>query len=124
MRQIDKMITLNLGDEKREFRLRKPDAFSGVEILRLLMRLQDKNPEARPTVMDLVGSLSRDEMKSVMTSCLNNVFVMLPAGPNPVMTENEWSWPDLQYDSKACFDLLLEEITWALEGFFVAGESK
>ena len=123
MKQIDKMITLDLGGEKKDFRLRKPDAFSGVEILRLLMRLQDRNPEARPTVMDLVASFSADELKSVMTSCLNHVFVMLPAGPNPVMTEDEWSWPELQYDAQSCLELMLEEISWALEGFFVAGGS-
>lgn len=123
MKQIDKMITLDLGGEKKDFRLRKPDAFSGVEILRLLMRLQDRNPEARPTVMDLVASFSADELKSVMTSCLNHVFVMLPAGPNPVMTGDEWSWPELQYDAQSCLELMLEEISWALEGFFVAGGS-
>ena len=123
MRQIDKIITLTIGDETKDFPLRKPDAFSGVEILRLLMRLQDRNPEIRPTIMDLVASFSKEELKSVMTSCLNNIFVMLPAGPNPIMTDNEWTWTELQYDARTCMELMLEEISWALEGFFVESGS-
>ena len=63
------------------FRLTKPDAFSGVEILRRL----------------------------------------LPAGPHPVMTGTEWSYPELKHDTVSCMKLVLEEITWALEGFFGGG---
>ena len=42
MRQISKDIQLTIDDSPQGFRLTKPDAFSGVEILRLLLRLQDR----------------------------------------------------------------------------------
>lgn len=123
MRMIEKDLSLEVDGQKMNFRLKKPDAFSGMEILRLLIRLQDQRPEAKPTVVDLVFSFSSDELKSVMMACLNHVYVLLPAGPNPVMTQNEWTFPEIQYDLKACLSLLIEEIAWTLEGFFAAGGS-
>ena len=42
MRNITKDITLTIDGSPQGFRLTKPDAFSGVEILRLLLRLQDR----------------------------------------------------------------------------------
>ena len=46
MRNITKDITLTIDGSPQGFRLTKPDAFSGVEILRLLLRLQDQWGEA------------------------------------------------------------------------------
>ena len=40
MRIITKDIQLPIGGSPQSVRLTKPDAFSGVEILRLLLRLQ------------------------------------------------------------------------------------
>ena len=124
MRTIDKTITVKIDDHPVDFRLRKPDAFSGVEILRLLMRLQDQKQDENPTVYDLVLSFTEEEMRSVMKSCLNHTYVMLPAGPNPVMTGDEWAYPEISHDMSVCMKLMLEEITWTLEGFFVAGGLK
>ena len=121
MRKISKEITLTIDGSPQGFRLTKPDAFSGVEILRLLLRLQDTRPDASPSVLDLITSLSGDELHSVMTSCLNHVSVLLPAGPNPVMTGSEWGYPELKHDTVSCMKLVLEEIAWALEGFFGGG---
>ena len=176
MRKISKEITLTIDGSPQGFRLTKPDAFSGVEILRLVMRLQDQwekagrnvgddhsssgrtrnesnkltfhqpssatgggfetplvpTPTAEverrkpplvptPTVLDLITSLSAEELRSVMTSCLNHVSVLLPAGPNPVMTGSEWGYPELKHDTVSCMKLVLEEIAWALEGFFGDG---
>ena len=93
MRIITKDIQLPIDGSPLSFRLTKPDAFSGVEILRLLLRLQDqwdggtrgrfsqlheretREPSpafqpASPSVLDLITSLSSDELRSVMTSCL------------------------------------------------------
>ena len=42
MRTITKDIQLTIDGSPHGFRLTKPDAFSGVEILRLLLRLQDQ----------------------------------------------------------------------------------
>ena len=122
MRKKSKDITLTLDGNPQGFRLTKPDAFSGVEILRLLLRLQDQS-QTSPTILDLITSLSSDELRSVMTSCLNHVSVLLPAGPNPVMTGSEWGYPELKHDTVSCMKLVLEEIAWTLEGFFGVGGS-
>ena len=121
LRRISKDLSLTIGGNPLSFRLTKPDAFSGVEILRLLLRLQDARPEENPSVLDLITSLSSDELRSVMTSCLNHTEVLLPAGPHPVMTGSEWGYPELKHDTISCMKLVLEEITWALEGFFGEG---
>ena len=122
MRQISKDISMSIDGSQQAFRLTKPDAFSGVEILRLLLRLQDQ-AQTSPTILDLITSLSTDELRSVMTSCLNHILVLLPAGPNPVMTGSEWGYPELKHDTVSCMKLVLEEIAWALEGFFGEGGS-
>ncbi len=121
MRQITKDIQITIDGSLQGFRLTKPDAFSGVEILRLLLRLQDTRPDASPSVLDLITSLSGDELRSVMTSCLNHVSVLLPARPNPIMSGPEWGYPELKHDTVSCMKLVLEEIAWALEGFFGEG---
>ena len=156
MRQITKDIQLTIDGSPQGFRLTKPDAFSGMEILRLLLRLQGEPPatagggcfaggevnrskrapqcgvaptevaeaagaERSYTVLDLITSLSSDELRSVMSSCLNHTEVLLPAGPHPVMTGSEWGYPELKHDTVSCMKLVLEEITWALEGFFGDG---
>ena len=121
MRTITKDIQILIDGNPQGFRLTKPDAFSGVEILRLLLRLQDARPEENLSVLDLITSLSSDELRSVMISCLNHIEVLLPAGPHPVMTGSEWGYPELKHDTVVCLKLVLEEIAWALEGFFGDG---
>ena len=140
MRTITKDIQILIDGNPQGFRLTKPDAFSGVEILRLLLRLQGEpsatagggcfaggevaeaaGAERSYTVLDLITSLSSDELRSVMTSCLNHTEVLLPAGPHPVMTGSEWGYPELKHDTVSCMKLVLEEIAWALEGFFGGG---
>ena len=130
MRQITKDIEITMDGSRVGFRLSKLDAFSGVALLRLMMRLENReksNPEQEqaqdPTLLDLIASLSEEELKSVMTSVLNHVSVLLPAGPHPVMTGPEWGYPELQYDAPACMKLLLEGMAWSLSGFFGGGQS-
>ena len=129
MRQITKDIEITVDGSPTGFRLSKLDAFSGVSLLRLMMRLENraKDPEQAPaqdlTLLDLVSSLSEEELKSVMTSVLNHISVLLPAGPHPVMTGPEWGYPELQYDAPACMKLLLEGMAWSLSGFFGGGQS-
>ena len=133
MRQITKDITLTIDGSPLGFRLTKLDAFSGMVLLRLLMRIQNLkecHPEQAPaqskdlTLLDLVASLSEEELRSVMTSVLNHTAVLLPAGPQPVMTGPEWGYPELEHDTPSCMKLLLEGISWSLSGFFGAGGSK
>ena len=122
MRQITKDITLTVDGTPLGFRLMKLDAFSGVTLLRLLMRLTEKNEHL--TVLDLIASLSEEELRSVMTSVLNHTAVLLPAGPHPVMTGPEWGYPELEHDTPSCVKLLLEGIAWSLSGFFGEGRSE
>ena len=120
MRQITKDIEITIDGSRTGFRLFKLDAFSGVTLLRLLMRLEEKNDH--PTMLDLISSLSEDELRSVMTAVLNHVSVLLPAGPHPVMTGSEWGYPELEHDTPSCMKLLLEGIAWSLSGFFGEGQ--
>ena len=122
MRQITKDIQITIDGNPTGFRLTKLDAFSGVTLLRLLMRLEEHHPN--PTMLDLIASLSEDELRSVMTAVLNHAEVLLPAGPNPVMTGPEWGYPELEHDTPACMRLLLEGVSWSLSGFFGGGRSK
>ena len=120
MRQIAKDIQLTIDGTPFGFRLTKLDAFSGVTLLRLLMRVQEQKES--PTILDLIASLSEEELRSVMTSVLNHTAVLLPAGPHPVMTGPEWGYPELEHDPPSCMKLLLEGIAWSLSGFFGEGQ--
>ena len=119
MRDIYKSIQFPVDGKSFDFRLKKLDAFSGVFLLRLLIRLEDT--VEKPSVLDLITSLAEDELRSVMTSCLNHVEVMLPAGYQPVMQGSSWSWPDLEHDTMSCLKLTVECISWSLAGFFGGG---
>ena len=119
MHQITKDILVNIDGSQVGFRLSKLDAFSGVVLLRLLIRLEEKNDH--PTMLDLIASLSEEELRSVMTAVLNHVSVLLPAGPQPVMTGPEWGYPELEHDTRSCMRLLMEGIAWSLSGFFGEG---
>ena len=91
MRQITKDIEITIDGSRTGFRLSKLDAFSGVMLLRLLMRLENQ-PRCHPeqvegaskdlTMLDLIASMSEDELRSVMTSVFNHISVLLPAGPH------------------------------------------
>ena len=120
--EINSDIEIIIDGSPVGFRLSKLDAFSGVTLLRLLMRLENQN--TAPTMLDLIASLSEDELRSVMTSLFNHISVLLPAGPHPVMTGSEWGYPELEYDTPTCMKLLLEGIAWSLSGFFGGGQSK
>ena len=130
MRGITKEIEIAVDGNPVGFRLTKLDAFSGVTLLRLMMRLENHqkcHPEqaaAQPkdlTLLDLIASLSEEELRSVMTAVLSHVSVLLPAGPQPVMTGGEWGYPELEHDTPVCMKLLLEGIAWSLSGFFGEG---
>ena len=119
MRQITKDIEITIDGNAVGFRLTKLDAFSGVALLRLLMRL-----DGNPTMLDLIASLSEDELRSVMMSVFNHISVLLPAGSHPVMTGSEWGYPELEHDTPTCMKLLLEGLAWSLSGFFGEGQSR
>ncbi len=119
MRDIIKNIQLPIDGKPMDFRLTKLDAFSGVSLLRLLIRLNES--EQKTSALDLINSLSEEELRSLMTSCLNHTEVLLPAGYQPVMQGSSWSWPELEHDPAACLRLTIEGISWSPAGFFGGG---
>jgi hypothetical protein len=118
MRTVNKDIRINIDGNQTGFRLTKLDAFSGIMLLRLLMKLENQKDL---TMLDLIASLSEEELRSVMTAVLNHTAVLLPAGPQPVMTGPEWGYPELEHDTPSCMKLLMEGIAWSLSGFFGEG---
>ena len=122
MRQITKDIEITVDGSATGFRLSKLDAFSGVMLLRLLMRLENQN--TAPTMLDLIASLSEDELRSVMTSVFNHISVLLPAGPHPVMTGSEWGYPELEHDTPTCMKLLLDDLLDIVELIRVRNENQ
>ena len=129
MRDIIKNIQLPIDGKPMDFRMTKLDAFSGAALLQLLTRLplsggipgeadgssHDSLPVSVFTVM------SPEDLRSVMTSCLNHVEVLLPAGYQPVMQGSSWAWPELEHDTATCLKLTMEEAVWTLSGFFGEG---
>ena len=141
MRDIIKNIQLQIDGKPMDFRLTKLDAFSGAELLQLISRVpqtchpersesgvegshpQSPEPSTDSTLTALFASLSPSDLRSLMTSCLNHVEVLLPAGYQPVMQGSSWSWPELEHDAATCLKLTLEEALWTLTGFFGEGGS-
>ena len=119
MREIKKTMTLPIDGKPMTFRLTKLDAFSGAALLRLLSRLPEK-PEQRdgPTFRDIFLSIPDKDFCNLMIVCLQHVEVLLPAGYIPIITQGEWSYPELQHDTATCLKLTLEEVLWTLKGFF------
>ena len=118
MRNIIKNIQLNMDGTPTDFRLTKLDAFSGAELLQLLAKVPAGGEDAGETVSAVFAALSAESLRTLMTSCLNHTEVLLPAGYQPVMQGNDWSWPELEHDAMTCLKLCMEEVLWTLEGFF------
>ena len=132
MRDIIKNIQLPIDGKPVDFRLTKLDAFSGAALMQMLAARSSapKEPEGDRKVlgndslmMDVFTSLSSENLRSLMTACLNHVEVLLPAGYQPIMQGSSWSWPELEHDAAACLKLTLEEALWTLSGFFGEGGS-
>ena len=122
MREIYKTIAIPIDGKETQFRLKKLDAFSGAALLRMLARLPEAE-EGKDSLTDLFSWIPDQEFKGLMTVCLQHVEVLLPAGYMPVITQGEWSYPELQYDTAVCLKLTMEETLWTLEGFFGEGAS-
>ena len=121
MRDIIKNIQLPIDGTTMDFRLTKLDAFSGAALLQLLTRLPGGlHGDLMQTAF---AAMSPADLRSVMTSCLNHVEVLLPAGYQPVMQGSSWSWPELEHDTATCLKLTAEEAIWTLQGFFGEGGS-
>ncbi len=111
-----------MDGKETQFRLKKLDAFSGAALLRLLSRLPEPEDEESP-LFSLFRAIPDADFRALMTTCLQHVEILLPAGYIPVITRGEWSCDDLEYDTAACLKLTTEEVLWTLEGFFAEGAS-
>ena len=121
MREIEKTISIPVEGKPMDFRLTKLDAFSGASLLRMLSGMPKDSGD--DSVLGFITSLSEPELRSLMTTCLQNCEVLLPAGWMPVMTRGEWTYPELEHDTAVCLKLTIEEVLWTLEGFFGGGGS-
>ena len=121
MREIMKVLSASMDGKSMDFRLTKLDAFSGVSLLRMLPGMR-KEP-GDDSVMGFITSLSEPDLRSLMITCLQHCEVLLPAGWIPVMTQGEWSYPELEHDTAVCLKLCIEEVLWTLKGFFGGGAS-
>lgn len=124
MREVTKTIELPIDEIKMSFRLTKLDAFSGAALLQLIARLPEPQNEFDGSLSGLFSSLSQEELRGLMQACLNHVEVLLPAGYQPIMQGENWTWPELEHDAPNCLKLTLEESVWSLSSFFGAGGSK
>ena len=90
MHEIVKTVSVRVDGKPRDFRLTKPDAFSGVTLLRMLSGMPKES--GGDSVPGFITSLSAPELRSLMITCLQHCEV-LQAGWMPVMTrvhkENE-----------------------------------
>ena len=127
MRTITKNISLPVDGERREFRLTKLDAFSGAALLRLIRRhlpaesLESASADQLPD--RIFSALTDAELRALMTSCLNHTEVLLEAGYQPVMTGEDWGYPELSHDAGTCLRLTLQSVLWTLHDFFGDGGS-
>ena len=115
MRQTVKEIMLSVGEDKRDFRLHKLDAFSGVRVLKLL------SASEADTIQSLLFVLPDADLKSLMQTCLSHAEILLPAGGIPVYKDGCWGLPELEFETMTCFRLTQEVLAWTLQDFFPEG---
>lgn len=151
MRELYKDVEMELDGKKYLFKIKKMDALSTNNILKLLTEKllpgvpnlreviagvsipEDAQPEDLQkialkrseaiftTLPKILSLISEEEFMDLERKCLRTVSVMLPAGPQPVMINNRFGFEELEYESSAVLMLCYEVIAFNVKGFF--GES-
>lgn len=66
----------------------------------------------------LLDEISEEELKTVMTRCLNYVYKRLPGGDQPVMLGNEFALEEAMYDTGLCLALCVQALIFNCGDFF------
>ena len=128
MRETEKILTLSPGGEKMTFRLRKMTALNGAALLKLLLEkllplaVEPESAQADPRLLArALAGLTENDLKRLMTLCLNAVDLSLPAGWTPVMSGDEVGVEALETDTPLCLTLCRHAAMYNCEGFFGEG---
>ena len=120
MRKVFREVTYTVDDVPRVFQLKKLDAFDSVALLIRVRKYQREGDKKVSALLNrMFDEISGEELKELMKICLSAVSVKLPAGFQPVYLDGFWGWPDLEYESKVVNMLVIQEMIWSLEGFFL-----
>lgn len=148
MRELTKEVKLEVGDKEYTFLIKKFNAFEGgrtvaflakkiVPQLKTIINLfktpdVDEKTEEKDLkeVVDkryetliaeatkLLDMITEDELVDLEKRCLQNVSVILPAGPHKVFTGTSFGLEDLEYDTFACLNLTMHVLAFNGESFF------
>jgi len=137
MRETTKLITIEIEEEERQFQIKKMNAFDGAYLMKvvtekalpLLEKATSVTEQGVPDEVNLMkiaellpgalASLGADEMKKIMTLCLQTVYCLMPAGLEQVVdSRGEFCIPELEYDPASCLRLVYEVIAFNTSGFF------
>ena len=129
--------TVSIGEEK--YSIKKFDAKTGLKIARmviakaaplipLLDKSDGKTDESDNSVYEMVGtvlgSLSDADVDDLIDKCLRVCYLILPAGPAPVIDETgHYGVEGVEYDMALTIRLCIEAIKWGASDFFGAKNS-
>ena len=77
MRENTKTIPINVDGKSKDFRLTKPEAFSGETLLRMFSRMPKES--SGDSVLGFITSLSEPDLRSLMVTCQQHCEVLLAA---------------------------------------------
>lgn len=137
VRDIMKMVEIELDGETKSFRITKMDAFSGAYLMKLVTEkamplLQEAIKGIEQQEDDsfnlkliteylprLLESMTMDELKKLMVLCLQSVELSFPAGFHRVVdAKGNFGVEELQYNTAICLRLMYEVIVYNCAGFF------
>lgn len=76
---------------------------------------------ASRVIPSILASVTDEDLKQLMTKCLNYADKSLPAGYQPVMLGDRFGVEGLEYDFATCVVLCFHTIALNCEGFFGEG---
>lgn len=138
MRELVKEVDIN----GTSCRVRKMNALDGMVLLKFVAEKcmplfnsvealaggtpENPAPENAPisneaflsVLQKMLGSITNDEIRRLMTDCLHYAEVELRAGWTPIMDGKRFAVEDMEYDVGACLKLCIEVIVFNFADFF------